>query len=279
MPGGCITALVGRRPQRGKGRHLHAAVTRGIDPRWRIQYTDIPSQGPTSPSVDAMSAPPVTAVLFDVHSTLLHGGDPHAWLAAGLARVGRSDVPDWPAGPADADATAAWLDRVWEHARVLDPHARRDLSPTEHRRVWDETTADAPGLDRPLADALYDVMTDHWAPYDDTLPVLDALRARGVRIGALSNIGFDLRPLFERTGIASRLDALVLSFEAGVAKPDPAIFRQALDALGSTAQETLMVGDSWQDDAGAAGIGVRTLVLPRTDGPEHGLDLVLRLVG
>ncbi len=40
-----------------------------------------------------------------------------------------------------------------------------------------------------------------------------------------------------------------------------------------------MVGDSWQDDAGAAAIGVRTLVLPRTDGPEHGLDLVLRLVG
>ncbi|GAA1879918.1 HAD family hydrolase [Lapillicoccus jejuensis] len=223
-----------------------------------------------------MPVTPVTAVLFDVHSTLLHGGDPHAWLAAGLARAGRSDGL---AGLEDADATATWLDRVWEHARVLDPEARRDLSPAEHRRVWDETTADGPGLDPPLADALYDVMTDHWTPYDDTLPVLDALRARGVRVGALSNIGFDLRPLFERIGLTERLDALVLSYEAGVAKPDPAIFRHALAALGSTPQETLMVGDSWQDDAGAAGIGVRTLVLPRTDGPEHGLDLVLRLVG
>lgn len=223
-----------------------------------------------------MASTPVTAVLFDVHSTLLHGGDPHAWLAAGLERAGR---PGGPAQLPDADATAAWLDRVWEHARVLDPHAERDLSPEQHRRVWDATTQDAPGLDRPLADALYDVMTDHWAPYDDTLPTLDALRARGVRVGALSNIGFDLRPLFERTGIAARLDALVLSYEVGVAKPDPAIFRHALDALGSGAEETLMVGDSWQDDAGAAGIGVRTLVLPRTDGPHHGLDLVLRLVG
>ncbi len=175
----------------------------------------------------------MTAVLFDVHSTLLHGGDPHAWLAAGLERAGRTGGL---AALADADGTAAWLDRVWEHARVLDPDAERDLSPEQHRRVWDETTADAPGLDRPLADALYDVMTDHWAPYDDTLPTLDALRARGARVGALSNIGFDLRPLFERTGIASRLDALVLSFEAGVAKPDPAIFRHALDALGSTAE-------------------------------------------
>ena len=226
-----------------------------------------------------MPATPLTAVLFDVHSTLLHGGDPHAWLAAGLARAGRAQGPDGLSAVEDADVTAAWLDRVWEHARALDPQARRDLSPAEHRRVWDETTASAPGLDRPLADALYDVMTDHWTPYDDTLRTLDALRARGVRVGALSNIGFDLRPLFDRLGLSERLDALVLSYEAGVAKPDPAVFRHALAALGSTPPETLMVGDSWQDDAGAAGVGMRTLLLPRTDGPEHGLDLVLRLVG
>lgn len=39
-----------------------------------------------------------------------------------------------------------------------------------------------------------------------------------------------------------------------------------------------MVGDSWRDDAGAAALGIRTLLLPRTTGPVHGLDAVLRLV-
>jgi hypothetical protein len=39
-----------------------------------------------------------------------------------------------------------------------------------------------------------------------------------------------------------------------------------------------MVGDAWQDDAGAAALGVRTLILPRTDDPSHGLELVVRLV-
>jgi hypothetical protein len=38
------------------------------------------------------------------------------------------------------------------------------------------------------------------------------------------------------------------------------------------------VGDAWRDDAGAAALGIRTLILPRTDDPSHGLELVLRLV-
>jgi hypothetical protein len=40
-----------------------------------------------------------------------------------------------------------------------------------------------------------------------------------------------------------------------------------------------MVGDSAHDDAGAALIGIRTLILPRTSGTRQGLDIVLRLVG
>jgi FMN phosphatase YigB (HAD superfamily) len=39
-----------------------------------------------------------------------------------------------------------------------------------------------------------------------------------------------------------------------------------------------MVGDNPHDDAGAALLGIRTLLLPRTSGPRHGLDVVLRLV-
>lgn len=122
-------------------------------------------------------------------------------------------------------------------------------------------------------------MPDRWTAYDDAGPTLDALRARGIRTAILSNVGFDLRPVLERSGLVDRFDVLVMSFELGVAKPRPGIFAHALERLEVGAHETLMVGDSWHDDAAAAALGIRTLILPRTDGPLHGLDVVVRLVG
>ena len=73
------------------------------------------------------------------------------------------------------------------------------------------------------------------------------------------------------------VDAFVLSFEHGVQKPDPAIFRLALEALGVAPDEAVMVGDRPSHDGGAAFAGVAALVLPPA--PDHGprgLDLVLR---
>jgi len=140
------------------------------------------------------------------------------------------------------------------------------------------TIAEAPGIDLELADALYSIMHRQWDAYDDVLPVLEALRDRGVRVAMLSNVGFDLTPTLERTGVGALIDGAVMSYAVGVVKPDPGIFQRALEVLDLPASEVLMVGDAWRDDAGAAALGVRTLILPRTDDPSHGLELVLRLV-
>jgi HAD superfamily hydrolase (TIGR01549 family) len=107
---------------------------------------------------------------------------------------------------------------------------------------------------------------------------LEALRNKGVRVAMLSNVGFDLTPTLERTGVHALIEGAVLSHAVGVVKPDPGIFQRALDILALPASEVLMVGDAWRDDAGAAALGIRTLILPRTDDPSHGLELVLRLV-
>ncbi|WP_256838637.1 HAD family hydrolase [Ornithinimicrobium faecis] len=237
--------------------------------RWSPAVADQDSSAVLEPE-------PISAVLFDFHNTLVHGGDATAWLATGWTAAGRHDTPTDGLGAEPAAAAAAFLDRVWEHAHEIDPDSSRDESPQQHRRVFLATVERCPGIDADLAEALYAVMPLRWEAYADTVPVLTALRERGVRTAIVSNIGFDLRPIIERSNIV--VDAVVLSYEVHSVKPAAGIFQHALDLLGASAQETLMVGDSWRDDSGAAALGIRTLLLPRTDGPHHGLASVLRLV-
>lgn len=61
-------------------------------------------------------------------------------------------------------------------------------------------------------------------------------------------------------GLASFVDALVASEDVGVSKPDPAIFQIALDRLGASREQAVMVGDSWPADiAGAHAAGIRAV--------------------
>ena len=101
-----------------------------------------------------------------------------------------------------------------------------------------------------------------------------------MRIGVVSDIHYDLRPLFERCGLAHLVDTYTLSFEHGVQKPDPRLFEIALAELGLAPGEALMVGDRASHDAGGVPLGISTLILPRAPsfGPR-GLDAVLRLAG
>jgi HAD superfamily hydrolase (TIGR01549 family) len=224
-------------------------------------------------------AVPIEAVLFDFHSTLVDQGDAATWLALAWEHAGRGGDPAEVLGAAQVTELTAWADRIWERARDVDPDSRRDLDPASHRSVYDTLVEQAPHVDAELADALYATMLETWIPYDDTIPVLRELAARGVRTALVSNVGIDLRVVLERAGLGDLLDEVVLSYEAGVVKPDTVIFAAALERLGVPPQRALMVGDSWRDDSGAAQLGIRTLLLPRTSGPAHGLELVLRLVG
>ncbi len=222
---------------------------------------------------------PIEAVLFDFHSTLVDQGDPRAWVELAWHHAGRAGTAREALGAPVADELAAWVDRIWEHVLEVDPRNERDLSPRRHREVYDALMDRVPGVDDALAAALYEVMLETWVPYDDALPVLRALRARGLKLALISNVGLDVRGVLARGGMAGLFDAVILSFEVGAVKPQGSIFQRALDALGVPAARALMVGDNAHDDAGAARLGVRTLLLPRTQGVEHGLELVLRLVG
>ncbi len=215
---------------------------------------------------------PITTVIFDVHSTLIDQGDSREWLDLALAK---SELELTTAAHAEL---ADFLDRVWENARVLDPTSSRDLSSAAHERVFHSLLAQGPQLDPRLGQALYDVILETWHAYDDAVPTLAALAQLGVRVGLLSNAALPLHAVLDREGLSAHADATVLSCEVGVVKPELAIFQAMLDALGSTAAQTLMVGDSGHDDVGGTGLGMRTLVLPRTRGASHGLAVVIGLV-
>jgi HAD superfamily hydrolase (TIGR01509 family) len=96
-----------------------------------------------------------------------------------------------------------------------------------------------------------------------THALLESLRARGLRLGLVSN-AFDppwlLHRDLERLGVAERLDVAVFSSEVGRRKPDPAIFERAVAELGVDAERTLFVGDSLHHDVGgAARLGMTTV--------------------
>jgi HAD superfamily hydrolase (TIGR01493 family) len=218
-------------------------------------------------------------VVFDFHHTIVDQGEPEVWLDSAwelLARPGR------PADSLEPDQLARihdLLDTVWDHAREIDPASRRDLDHSTHRRVFEEVISREPSVDAELADALYRSLPEVWNPYEDSLPVLRTLRDLHIPVAVLSNVGFDIRPTLDRTRISELIAGLALSYELGVVKPDPAIFEHALGLIGIAPERALMVGDNFGDDGAAAALGVRTLILPRTRGPVHGLDAVLRLVG
>ena len=130
-------------------------------------------------------------------------------------RVGRDGTPSAALG-SDLGDVVDFLDHIWDHARDVDPDNERDLDPHRHREVFSATVGRVPAVDPALADALYATAPDVWEPYDDTLPVLEVLRRNGIRVAVLSNVGYDLRPVVERTGIAPLLDGLVMSQALGV---------------------------------------------------------------
>ncbi len=226
-----------------------------------------------------MAPEPIKGVIFDFHATLVDGGDGGRWIDAALRRLAEDGSPEPDLSADQLAGLREHLDGIWQHAHTIDPRSERDLSQDRHWDVFSRTVALRPGVKPDLIAALYAVMPDQWTLFDDALPVLRELRSRGVRIVVLSNIGLDIRPLLERFGVSDLLDGVLLSYEVGLVKPDPAIYSRALDLLGVPGVQTLMVGDSPLADVGGVPLQIRTLILPRTEGPVHGLGTVLQLVG
>jgi putative hydrolase of the HAD superfamily len=165
----------------------------------------------------------------------------------------------------------------------------RDIAPEEQVRMF--LDALDPALPRALGpEALERVVRAYQEPTLRHPPVITAgaveavreLRARGVRLGLISNTGRTpgrvLRRLLADAGLVPSLDIVVFSDEARVRKPAAAIFRRVLDEARVPPERAVHVGDdATADVAGARGVGMRAIhFLPNAAIEEAPADAVLR---
>jgi putative hydrolase of the HAD superfamily len=203
----------------------------------------------------ARDAIPAT-VLLDALGTLVELERPWPHLVGELAA--RGAVVD------EEDARAAMLAEMAyyraHHDEAVDRPALKDL----RRRcaaVVQERLHTSLALDDVL-DALLGAI--RFRAYPEVPDVLARLRAGGARLAVVSNWDVSLHDVLERTGLRPLVDAVVISAELGVAKPDPAIFRAALQRLGATADGAVHVGDSLEHDvAGARAAGLEAVLVVR----------------
>ncbi|MGW2683555.1 HAD family hydrolase [Streptomyces sp. NPDC001414] len=205
----------------------------------------------------------IKGVMFDFSGTLFRIEPAAQWLRAVATKAGL-DVPE-----GELDACVSQLEEFGAQPGGVPPRTvpprlealwrERDLTATRHRAAFTALTREAKPPAAGLAEALYErsQTPEAWLPYPDTAQTLRALRARGIPVAVVSNIGWDMRPVFRHHVVDDLVDAYFLSFERGVKKPDPRIFQMACDKLGVAPGDALMVGDEPVADSGAATLGCR----------------------
>ncbi|HKT05066.1 MAG TPA: HAD family hydrolase, partial [Rugosimonospora sp.] len=185
--------------------------------------------------------------VFDLFNTLLHGGDD-----------ARDRVVERMAGIVGVDPVAlrrayheTWRARMtrWdteETVRILAGRLGADPSGAQVRAAAELRREFAAGILATVPQS--------------TLDTLDALRAAGVRLALVSNATADSAEAWPGSPLAARFDVALFSAQAGIAKPDPRIYRLAADGLGTPPAGCVYVGDGADRElAGAVAVGMTVL--------------------
>jgi HAD superfamily hydrolase (TIGR01509 family) len=101
-----------------------------------------------------------------------------------------------------------------------------------------------------------------FVPLPGVRPALARLRAHGLALAVVSNWDVGLHEHLDALGLAPFFATVVTSAEVGVEKPDPAVFRLALERLGVAPSRALHVGDDGADEEGAKAVGMHFVAAP-----------------
>lgn len=209
-----------------------------------------------------MPIPPLRAVLFDAYGTLVRLVDPVEAIARQLADAGYDN-------PTDVVARAFRAEVAFYMA---NQDRGRDAPSLEALAVDAAEVLVAELSVRPPRELVVDILLRGlpYALYDDVVPTLRRIAATGLRAGVVSNWDCGLVDVLDRLGIVGRFEIVVTSAEAGVRKPDPAIFAQAAEQLALPPGAILHCGDNPElDCAAAAAAGLRSVLIDRVGGLAH----------
>lgn len=206
---------------------------------------------------------PLRAVFLDVGETLMRP-DP-TW-----EHVYASTFSDWgipvEMAPLQVALHAAYQSGGYGFDGSVAPSPEQS-----HRRLveMDRMAFRQAGLE-PMPDGFFEDLAARfqdpatWRVFPDVLPALEALRARGLVMGAVSNWAWQLPELLVGVGIGRFLDFVAASARVGFDKPHPGIFRWALDRAGIPPESVVHVGDHLDADvAGARSVGIDAVLVDR----------------
>lgn len=186
----------------------------------------------------------IAVVLFDVGGVLV------------TSRPNAATVADILGLPAAETDVVDMVDKaLWFHREAYDAGA-------SDREFWDSVAGDCglPELDDVTVARLVreDVgRSEH--PDADSLALARALHSHGVRLGILSNAPVAIAHAIETWPWADIFDTFTFSGPLGQCKPERAIYRSALDALGVGPEEVLFIDDREPNLRAAELIGMATL--------------------
>ncbi|MGZ8612770.1 MAG: HAD family hydrolase [Actinomycetota bacterium] len=206
------------------------------------------------------------AVFFDARETLVH---PHPTFPDLFATILQREGHD-VAVETIRDRIHVVFDRF---ERAAETNELWTTTPERSRAFWHDVYGiflrdlgieDGNGL----VDRLYAEFTDlaNYRLFEDVPPVLDRLRHAGLELGVVSNFEAWLEQLLEELGVIGYFDVRVISGVEGMEKPDPRIFRLAMDRAGVRPEGSVYVGDNPEFDVGpAAAVGMLPVLIDRRE--------------
>lgn len=224
---------------------------------------------------------PIRAVFFDVFGTLM----PYKPLPRNEILAHRANLAGVKLTPADIERAFQQLETEGR-AFAIGTQLGGDKQPRD-RAYWVRTFAsllaaagvqgDLPALATAMCDTF--LITEDFYVDEETIATLRGLRQRGYIVGAISNAPKGLAQTLAKFGVLPELDLAVGSQDIGIEKPDPGIFRYALDKAGVTAAAAAYVGDEYSTDAKAAtAAGMLGIYLDRANlRPQCDLPRIVRL--
>jgi putative hydrolase of the HAD superfamily len=197
--------------------------------------------------------PPLRALILDYGNVLTRVQGDH-WFEAMAAELGAPDD--------------RFREAYWEHRQAYDS----GLSAHDYwRRVAHAVGRPVSDATLPMIDRLIDMDVSSWAEYrDEVWNLARAFRAGGGRTAFLSNgVPETMTRLRAERPLDRWFDVVVVSYEVGLAKPDPRIFELCLSRLDVHAREALFVDDRAENVAAAERLGIPTLHFTGDDPTER----------